>query len=367
MRVLILSPFGTAINPYIGLLSEGLASAGAEVCNQRVLTPNLLREPISPHVIHLHWVERYDLPLQLQPRASAGLRRRVERIALRPANAGPLYWVRRWSRLRTLFDLLTEHRRAGGRIAYTVHNLDPHDAGFAPERWASRAMLAWADVLHVHDQATADEIRQRHPAARRIEVIPHGHYLAAYPNTLDRGAARLRLGLPPEAFVFVSLGLLRPYKGLEELLPAFRLLKGDHLRLVIAGKPADAEYLARLRALQGEDPRVLLESSFIPEDEVQVYLNAADIAVLPYRQITTSGAAILAFSFGLPVIAPAIGAFPGLVTEDRGILYEPGALLAALDQAQAGEWHARGLEILEWVAQFDWKGIGERLLAAYRV
>jgi glycosyltransferase involved in cell wall biosynthesis len=117
--------------------------------------------------------------------------------------------------------------------------------------------------------------------------------------------------------------------------------------------------------LAGGDPRVRIDPRFVPANEVQVYLNAADIAVLPYRQITTSGAALLAFSFGLPVIAPAIGAFPNLVTSDRGMLYAPGDLLEAMQKAQGTNWQATRGAIIEWVRQFDWEEIGRQLLAAY--
>ena len=141
---------------------------------------------------------------------------------------------------------------------------------------------------------------------------------------------RERLGLPLGGFVFVCLGLLRPYKGLEELIPAFRGCR-PRLRLLVAGRPPTTQPTSTGSAyLAGGDPRIILEPRFIPAEEVQVYLNAADAAVLPYRQITTSGAALLAFSFGLPVVAPAIGAFPNLVTAANGLLYAPGELAVAL-------------------------------------
>ena len=63
------------------------------------------------------------------------------------------------------------------------------------------------------------------------------------------GWIRRRLDLPDAAFVYACLGLMRPYKGLEELLPAFRELAGEDLRLVVAGRPPDEAYVARLRTL----------------------------------------------------------------------------------------------------------------------
>jgi beta-1,4-mannosyltransferase len=159
---------------------------------------------------------------------------------------------------------------------------------------------------------------------------------------------------------------MRPYKGLEELLPAFCELEGEKARLVVAGRPGDLAYVAHLRSLAGRDPRVTFDPRFVPADEVQLYLNAANIAVLPYRQITTSGAALLAYSFGLPIIAPAIGAFPSLFAPERGVLYAPGELLAAMQKAQGDDWEATRAATIAWVRQFDWNEIGRLLLAAYK-
>ena len=72
------------------------------------------------------------------------------------------------------------------------------------------------------------------------------------------------------------------------------------------------------------------------DNELQYYFRAADVAVLPYRAVTTSGAAYLAFSFEVPIVAPRLGPFPELVGQGRGLLYDPatsdglaGALRAA--------------------------------------
>ncbi len=96
-------------------------------------------------------------------------------------------------------------------------------------------------------------------------------------------------------------------------------------------------------------------------------LNTLDICVFPYKDITTSSAAVLALSFGRPVIAPAITSFPELVTAETGILYEPSqpdALLAALQQARQRSWSEA--EILDYVHQFDWDKLGPHLVALYQ-
>lgn len=371
-RVLVLSPIGTTINPYIGLFCQGLQAAGADVRLVSRLEAADLTGDARPDVIHLHWLERCDLPQAILARSLHGARdlprRGLRRLIEGTVNARWIFQLRRWWRLRRLFDLLGRFQRQGGRVAFTVHNLEPHEKAGWADRWGLARMVRQADIVHVHDASTADALEERFRRRQGVVTIPHGHYLTAYPNEIGRAAARDRLGLPQDAFVFATLGLLRAYKGLEELVPAFRALKEERACLVLAGQPESPAYAEKLKTLIGGDPRIRLRPGLVPNEEVQVYLNAADAVVLPYRQITTSGAALLAFSFGRPIVAPAIGAFPNLIAGRRGILYDPHqpeGLIAALKQACQADWSAAREEIIAWVRQFDWPGIGSMLLEAY--
>jgi glycosyltransferase involved in cell wall biosynthesis len=372
LRVLLLSAVGTNTNPYLGLLRDGLTAAGAHVCLASRLDAAVMAA-FRPDVIHLHWLERYDLPPAVTVAGLRGARdlprRALRRVIETTGETAMVYAFRRRARLRRLFRQLRSFQAGGGRVAYTVHNLDPHEDAGAVERWGTAQMVGLADVVHVHDIGTAELVAARFGRRQGVVVLAHGHYLGSYPNTIGRAAARTALALPADAFVFVCLGLLRPYKGLEELLPAFRALPRRDLRLVLAGKPGSAGYLDVLQTLAAGDDRIRLVPRFIPREDVQIYQNAADVGVFPYRQITTSGAALLAFSFGLPVLAPALGAFPHLVAGRRGYLYdpaEPDALALALDRASRTDWTGAREEIMGWVAQFDWAAIGGKLVAAYR-
>jgi glycosyltransferase involved in cell wall biosynthesis len=213
-----------------------------------------------------------------------------------------------------------------------------------------------------------------------VAVIPHGHYIDAYPNAITHADARRALHLPltinhspftiNHSPTLLFLGLLRPYKGLEELLPAFRSLPNPNAALMIAGRPRPGDYAMRLSEQAAYDPRVLVHPHFVPVDEVQVWMNAADAVVLPYRQITTSGAAMLAWSFGKPVIAPALPAFtePMAAAPFLGLLYDPArpdGLAEALRQATTVDWQAHRTPILTWARQFEWPSIGQQMAALY--
>jgi len=140
--------------------------------------------------------------------------------------------------------------------------------------------------------------------------IPHSSYLGAYPDRIGREEARRRLGLAAEDKALLTLGQIRPYKGLARLLdfveggpdpdPALRLLVAGSLGRHLDG-PALEERLAAT-------PRVVAHLSRVHDDDLQVWMRAADLAVLPYLRVLNSGAFLLAETFGLPVVAPRVGA-----------------------------------------------------------
>jgi glycosyltransferase involved in cell wall biosynthesis len=263
-------------------------------------------------------------------------------------------------------------KAVGKTTVFTVHDL--YDFGKKSVRRkfqleiARNMVFKFSDSIHVHNYYTRKLVHSRYRRRRNVFVIPHGNYIGYYENRIAKSEARTQLRLPFNSFVFLFLGLLRPYKGLEDLIAAFKKLNGSDLRLVIAGRVFGVDnYESTLKALSRTDPRIKVEADFIPDEAVQVYLNACDFFVLPYKDITTSGAAALALSFGRPIIAPSITSFPEIVNPGAGILYEisqPGALTSALRDARKQSFSES--KIFDYAHQFDWDNIGIQLADLHR-
>src|SRR6185295_6566481 len=173
--------------------------------------------------------------------------------------------------------------------------------------------------------------------AERIFHVPHPSYRGAYEDHVSRLDARHELGLMPDELVLAVVGVIRPYKGLDELLEAWDRVDLDGpRRLLIAGAPSEQPGVDALIERAALDPRVLIDARKIPADEMQLFLRAADVAVLPYRRALNSGALMLALTFGLPVIVPAGGGLAESVepsfsrTFDSG---DPASLVEALREA----------------------------------
>jgi len=128
--------------------------------------------------------------------------------------------------------------------------------------------------------------------------------------------------------------LVRPYKGLEELLdalPAVRTRVPLHTLVVGEFWIPEQPIRARIQKL-GLTPHVTIVNRYVPNEDLDLYFAAADVVVLPYLAATQSGVVQLAFGFGKPVITTAVGGLPDAVADgETGLLVPPGDRAALAD------------------------------------
>ena len=249
-------------------------------------------------ILHFHWLHPY---------------------MIRQSVAGTL--------LRSL-HLLIELRLLkffGQRIVWTVHNLKNHDNRHVHlERWFTKRFARLASAIIAHSQAAAAQIGSAFTIndPSRIHIVPHGNYIGCYPNQISRGEAREKLGLNLQSTVFLFLGRIEPYKAVPQLIREFKAVPLN-LFLLVAGRPADAETEDIIRKEIGAAHNIVFHPGFVAEERIQVYMNACDAVILPYRDGLTSGAAMLAMSFGRACVAPRLSGMLELLDQKGAFLYEP--------------------------------------------
>ena len=276
-----------------------------------------------------------------------------------------------WLRLIRFAARLALARLLGYRVVWTLHNLLPHERPYRGIDVASRLFMAvLASAIICHCEFARRAFARRFARRRQVYAIPHGNFIAPYPNEISRDQARARLAIPPDAFVYVALGIIRHYKGYDDLCEAFRRLPGDHLRLVIAGYVHHSFDVGIGRECE-RDERVRWIEGTVPNAEMQIYMNAADVGMFPYRDALTSGAVINALGFAKPIIATRLGCIPEVLGDSgAGEMVPPGdvdALAAAMREAQTWDLAARGAAAQRRARELDWDSIAGRTLVAYGV
>lgn len=310
-QTVAMAPFQEG-NPYQRLLAEALEQLGHQV--KGISAKELLFSWPSrrQQVLHLHWLHDF-----YQSKRA----------------------IKRYINLAAFVFLLVSRRMLGTRLVWTAHNLSDHESLHPRmDHFCTWLAVRLSHGIIVHCHWARDELLRAFPSAKaeRVHVIPHGNYIGVYPGDRSRAESRKTLGLTEQEVIFLFFGGIRPYKGVEELIAAFRRLPEDsNATLVIAGRPFSQAWKTAMEQ-SVVDARIQLHLETIPDQQVPVFFQAADYQVLPYRRITTSGAAILGMSLQKAMIAPRLGCMQEALSDEGAIFFDPektDGLLLALQQA----------------------------------
>jgi len=249
-------------------------------------------------ILHIHWMYAFKLPGNPQ-------------VASRAALASSMTFLR----LATLLHY---------RIVWTVHNVLPHQAITSNDLAVRRRLARIADAVIVHSTSTLPALAAAGIIVSDTTVIPHPSYVGRYPSGATRSASREWLGVPADAAVCLFFGRIEPYKNVPALIAAFSVVAAAQpdAYLVVAGACKDPALRAELTTMLASVDRAKAELRRINDDELGSFFAAADVVACPFLDVTTSGSAMLALSFGVPIVAPRIGALADL-PDDVGFFYEP--------------------------------------------
>lgn len=250
-------------NPYVKLL---IAAVDDGVDVRYFSWTQLIRRP--PDVLHVHWPET-------MVRGSS-----------------------RWkTHLKSLFGIgyLLVHRLLGTKLVWTAHNTSPHETEGAASALFCRLVAQRCDHRIVI-QATDD---LADPG--RASIVLHGTFLDWYgpiPNRHHNSTSPVHL---------LFAGLIRPYKGVPELIRAFRDAHDTNaMQLTVRGAADDPDLRRELQDLSQDVAGIDLTFGHLDDQTLADTVAAADLVVLPYRRLHNSGAALLALSLGRAVLLPSV-------------------------------------------------------------
>ncbi len=258
------------------------------------------------------------------------------------------------------------------KLVLTAHDVLPREPR-PGQLAAQRRLYERFDAVVVHSEHGRERLLELGVDPARVHVIPHGAltHLAALSTTPRMGGqAEARAGEmdgPPSTDrpVVLFFGLLRPYKGLDVLLRAWRGIESAELWIV--GMPR----MDVTRLMADAPPNVRFVPRFIPDAELYAYFTRADLVVLPYLEADQSGVLFTALAFGKPLLLSDVGGFPevaatgaartvpagdsaALREELRELLADPAARAAMTESARVAA-----------AGPYSWDAIAQRTLALY--
>jgi glycosyltransferase involved in cell wall biosynthesis len=364
MRVQLVDP-SAFTPPYDRALAAALVRAGADV---ELLTSRFLYGSVPEaegyRVRECFYRRNAARGLQARGRRAFKL---VEHIPdmlrfRREADADIVHY--QWLTLPRLDSHLLPSLRPRVMTAHYVLSPKPSRRQVANARRAFGAM----DAVIAHSEHGARRLREVVGLdAGSVHVIHHGafDYLTRLPEEKPL-PAELEGAEGP---VILFFGLLRPYKGIDTLLEAFRRVPGAELW--IAGNPRME--IEPLRQLASAAPgRVRFLTRFVEDAEIPAIMRRADLVVLPYRDVEHSGVLYAALAFGKPLVLSAVGGFPDVAEQGAAQLVppnDPDALSGALTELVEDESARKQLGAAAARAagsSYSWDEAARQTLALYR-
>jgi glycosyltransferase involved in cell wall biosynthesis len=248
-------------------------------------------------------------------------------------------------------------------LVLTAHDILPREPR-PGQRAAQRRLYERFDAIVVHSEHGRGRlVRELGVPEQRVHVIAHGVFEHLAPAT--GGAASVQLPSKTDKPVVLCFGLMRPYKGIDVLLDAWRGI--DDAELWVVGAPRMD--IAPLRAAAPANVRFV--ARFVDDEEVSAYFRRADLVVLPYREIDQSGVLFTALAFAKPLLLSDVGGFPEIAAAGAARTVPAGdarALHDALEGllADGPARAAMATRARELAAgEYSWPSVARRTLALY--
>jgi len=326
-------------NPYLRCLREALAHHDVDV--EVVGSPwrfFVAALHSRPDVLHLHWVHPHSRNASLTLVKFCLVQAAIWLFAMR-----------------------------GVRIVWTIHNLESHEKRYLRlDRLNSRLVARQVDAALVHARPQIELVCSALDLPpSKVHHVPHGNYVGCVPDPVPRphgGPARITTH-------FLYFGLIRPYKGVLELIEAFRHLQGAVV-LTVAGRPQGDGMKEAVESAAKTDPRIRLRLEYLTEEELAALIAECDVVVLPFTEIFTSGSLVMAITCAKPVIVPDSASLREYVDESCAFMFraqQPDALRQVLERAHDSDrLEEMGTSARRMALAFDWGQIAGTVADIYR-
>lgn len=333
-------PYSSRNNKYVSLLYSHLTQVTNdfkyEILNCENKFTKLLKlsrnsGKFDKNIIHIHWIN-----------SVYGSKYLAKSIFLLILNFGILFYLKKIKKFK---------------IFWTKHNYSSHDFYYPfIDKIGRKLMLVSADKVIIQQESEHEKMNRN----KKFLFIPHGHYIGAYGPIGERNKLRDRFKIKNDDILLISLGIVKPYKKLENIMRSFGKSNNLRLKLLVVGQ-CSGEYGKLLEKEAGRNNRVIFDFNFIEDKDISDYLAAADFSVFWYDDsVLTSGGIILSLSYGVPVLARNLPASELIKDNENGFIYNTESELISIFN-NLKPLQSDGQKVISSVESLNWEFVAKRL------
>ena len=236
-----------------------------------------------------------------------------------------------------------------------------------------------ADAVITVTQGIRDILMRRGVNGKKITVIPNGANADLFRPIKDPIAInklRYKYGISENAQIVIFIGSLMPYQGVEYLIKSAPLILKNvpnTMFLIIGKGPVESELIRLVEKMGVTDKFIFIGN--IPYEEVPLYINAADVCVVPKKPLSYGYSPLKLYEYmacGKPVIATNTEGFEILKKYNAGILVNPenpeefsNAIIKLLQNKKLREqMGANGRELV--VKKYNWENNAKRTIEVFK-
>ena len=365
MRIAIVDP-PAYTPPYDRSLAAALAAAGTDV---ELLTSHFVHGPVPP-------AEGYEVTDAFYRRSAERMDQRGRRAVKGAEHVGDMLRFRRTLEADVVhyqwltFPGLDAHLLPAARPrVLTPHGWLRREGWHGRPARGIRRLIGRMDAVVALSEYGAGILREEAGVdADRVRVIPHGafDYLTRLPDEAPLPDELAEVNGP----VVLFFGLIRPYKGVDVLLEAFRGIEGAELWVV--GRPLGMSLESLEAVAERAKARVRFVSRFVADAELPAFFRRADLVVLPYRDAEQSGVLFTALAFGKATVVTDVGGFSEVAATGAAHIVPPGdpsALSGEIEALLADPSARKRLAAAAAAAAagpYSWTNVASQTLELYR-
>ncbi len=282
-------------------------------------------------------------------------------------------------RLKKITSRLKYWKEKGTKLVITRHNIFPHHSSSNYEKLYKIIYQHVDGVIHL-DSFSQDDFFMRYPSFNtKHAIIPHGWY-DNITNDCTEKEARLFLKLSDQTFVVLAFGAIRNQAEEQMLFESFdKLPMKNKILLIPRGYFSNENLIYRLmnflnlkayqhilssKAKKLAKKGILWSQSFVPENHIQYYFNAADILIIPRINTLNSGNVPLGYTFKKVVVGPNTGNIGSILEETSNPTFDPTNIDSITNAMLMGQKLSKkmwGEENYQFAKKYwSWKDIGNQ-------